>query len=126
MTNPETPRHVEIKDEDDRSVAAAEVTTAGGPEGTVRVSMRADPYAPTGYRASLVDTVMDLPEVRASDRVEAAVPYGDGESVKRLHERTEDAQARAAGSTTLLDAKVPADRDPAGELPDGTEPADIE
>jgi hypothetical protein len=117
VTNPETPRHVEIKDENDRSVAAAEVTTARGPEGTVRVSVHADAYARTGCRASLVDTVMDLPEVRASERVEAAVPYGDGESVQRLRERTEDAQARAAGSTTLLDAKVPADRDPAVEQP---------
>ena len=50
---------------------------------------------------------MDLPEVQASDRVEAAVPYGDAESLERLRERTEDAQTRAAGATTLLDANVP-------------------
>ena len=118
MTNPETPRHLEIKDESDRTVAKAEVTTALGPEGTVRTSMQADPYAPPGYRASLVDAVMDLPEVQASDRVEAAVPYGDAESLERLRERTEDAQTRAAGATTLLDANVPNIAEP------GPEPGD--
>ena len=52
---------------------------------------------------------MDLPEVRASDRVEAAVPLGDAESVERLRERTDDTILRAAGSTTLVDANVPQD-----------------
>ena len=40
MTNEEEPRHLEIKDEADRTVAKAEVTTALGPEGTVRTSMQ--------------------------------------------------------------------------------------
>jgi hypothetical protein len=82
--------------------------------------MQSDAYAPPGYRASLVDAVMDLPEVQASDRVEAAVPYGDAESLERLRERTEDAQTRAAGATTLLDANVP--NGPDGPGPDDTEP----
>jgi hypothetical protein len=115
VTNPETPRSLEIKDETNRTVAKAEVTTALGPEGTVRTSMHADPDVPSGTRASLVDAVMDLPEVQASDRVEAAVPYGDAESIERLRERTEDAQTRAAGATTLLDANIPAAREPDGE-----------
>ena len=124
MTNPETPRHVEIKDDDDRIVAEAEVTTARGPEGTVRTSMHAkDAYVRTGHRARLVDAVMDLPEVQASDRVEAAIPYGDGESLERLRERTEDAQARAAGATTLLDANIPSSRSPACEEQAGNQAA---
>lgn len=120
MTNPETPRHVEIKDESDHTVAEAKVTTARGPEGTVRASMQAKgDHVRPGDRARLVDTVMDLPEVQASDRLEADVPYGDGESLNRLRERTEDPQARAAGATTLLDADIPAAREPAGEQQDG-------
>lgn len=116
MANPETPRHVEIKDDVGDIVAEAEVTTARGPEGTVRTSMHAkDAHVRPGYRASLVDAVMDLPEVQASDRVEATIPYGDAESLERLRERTEDPQARAAGSTTLLDADVPPAREPVGE-----------
>ena len=121
MTNPADRRHLEIKDETDRTVAEAEVTTALGPEGTVRTSMHADAYAPPGYRASLVDAVMDLPEVQASDRMEAAVPYGDAESLERLRERTEDAETRAAGATTLLDANIPEAREPRGDEPDERE-----
>ena len=65
-----------------------------------------------GRRASLVDAIMDLPEVQASARMEAAVPRGDGESLERLRERTEDAVARQAGSTTLLDANIPSGSEP--------------
>jgi hypothetical protein len=115
MTNPEDPRHLEIKDEADRTVAQAEVTTAQGPEGTVRTSMHSDPYVQRGTRASLVDAVMDLPEVQASDRVEAAVPYGDAESLERLRQRTEDSQTRAAGATTLFDANIPEAAEPDDE-----------
>jgi hypothetical protein len=113
---PETPRHVEIKDEGNRTVAEAEVTTARGPEGTVRTSMHArDAYVAPGYKISLVDAVMDLPEVQASERVEATIPYGDATSLARLRERTEGAQTRAAGATTLLDAYIPAQRKPVDE-----------
>jgi hypothetical protein len=105
---PQQPHHVEIKDEGDQTVAEADVTTAQGPEGTVRTSMRArDARVPPGYRTSLVDAVMDLPEVQASDRVEAAIPAGDSESLERLRQRTQDAQSRPAGASTLFDASIP-------------------
>ena len=108
MTDPEKSRHVEIKDDDDRTAAVAEVTTAKGPDGTVRTSMYAkSEHVRPGDRAALVDEVMGLPEVKASDRVEASVPLGDAESVERLRERTDNAVLRAAGGTTLLDATVP-------------------
>ncbi len=127
MTNPEPPRHVEIKDDDDHIVAEADVTTALGPEGTVRTSMHAkNEHARRGDRTHLVDTVMDLPEVQASERMEASVPYGDGESLDRLRERTEDAQTRVAGATTLLDANLPsgpAQPTSASEAQHGQEPA---
>jgi len=61
--------------------------------------------------------------VQASDRVEAAVPYGDGESLERLRERTEDAHARAAGATTLLDANIPPGRGLACEQRAGNQDA---
>ena len=50
---------------------------------------------------------MDLPQVQASTRLEATIPRGDGESLERLRERTEDAVTRPVGSTTLLDANIP-------------------
>jgi hypothetical protein len=125
MSDPETSRHVEIKDDDDRTAAVAEVTTARGPEGTVRTSMYAkNEHVRPGDRAALVDEVMDLPEVKASNRVEATVPYGDAESVERLRERTDDAVLRAAGGTTLLDANLlPGGRQPAAEPPTREQPA---
>ena len=123
MTDPETSRHVEIKDDDGRTAAVAEVTTAKGPEGTVRTSMYAkDERVRPGDRTALVDEVMDLPEVRASDRLEATVPYGDAESVERLRERTDDAVLRAAGGTTLLDANLPP-LPPDAERPAAEQPA---
>jgi hypothetical protein len=112
MNNPDSSRHVEVKD-GDRIIAAAEVTTAEGAEGTARTSLHATSgHTAPGSRASLVDAVMNLPEVQASTRLEATVPLGDGEALDRLRERTEDAVTRPAGSTALLDANVPSDRPP--------------
>ena len=124
MTDPETSRHVEIKDDDYCTAAVADVTTARGPDGTVRTSMYAkSEHVRPGDRAALVDEVMGLPEVRESDRMEAAVPLGDAESVERLRERTDDAVLRAAGSTTLIDANLrPDDGQQAAEPPAGDQP----
>jgi len=115
MTNPTDPRHIEVGD-DGQPAAAAEVTTSAGADGTVRASLHAPAgHISPGNRASLVDAVMDLPEVRASTRLEATVPRGDGESLERLRERTEDAVTRPAGSTTLLDANIPSASPPEGD-----------
>jgi hypothetical protein len=119
MTNPAEPRHIEVGD-DGQPGAAAEVTTSAGADGTVRASLHAPAgHISPGNRASLVDAVMDLPEVQASTRLEATIPRGDGESLERLRERTEDAVTRPAGSTTLLDANIPsASQSGSGRDPD--------
>jgi hypothetical protein len=120
MSNPDASRHIEVK-YGDQQVAAAEVTTSEGAEGTARASLHAvSGHVAPGSRASLVDAVMDLPEVQASIRLEATVPLGDGESLERLRQRTDDAVTRPAGSTALLDANIPpAIRREAGQQPDG-------
>ncbi|HEX3713826.1 MAG TPA: hypothetical protein VHV09_13625 [Trebonia sp.] len=131
MTDPEASRHIEVKDDNDQTAAIAAVSTSSGPEGTVRTSMYAkSEHVRPGDRASLVDAVLDLPEVQAAERLEAAVPFGDAESVQRLQQRTDDAELRAAGATTLLDANLrrarrlqPATEDPHGEQPAGGPPA---
>jgi uncharacterized phage protein gp47/JayE len=119
MTDPAEPRHIEVGD-DGQPGAAAEVTTSPGADGTVRASLHAPAgHISPGNRASLVDAVMDLPEVQASTRLEATIPRGDGESLERLRERTEDAVTRPAGSTTLLDANIPSASQPgSGRDPD--------
>jgi hypothetical protein len=110
MTFPETPRYVEIRDRG-QIVAAAEVSTPAA--GTARTSLHAAAgHVAPGWRADLVDAVLDLPEVRASERLEATVPIGDGEFLDRLRERTTDAVTRPAGSTVLLDATIPPQRPP--------------
>jgi uncharacterized phage protein gp47/JayE len=124
MTSPDTSRHVEVKD-GDQVVAAAEVTASDTAEGTIRTSLLpSSGHTPPGSRASLVDAVMDLPEVQASSRLEATVPLGDAESLKRLRERTRDTVTRPAGSTALVDADIPPGR-PAGpgQEPGGQAPA---
>jgi hypothetical protein len=118
MTNPDTSRHIEIK-EDDQTVAAAEVYASGVAGGTARTSLHAAPgHVTPGKRANLVDAVMDLPEVQASERLEATVPLGDAESLERLRERTEDTVTRPVGSTALVDAVIPAARQQAPDPPD--------
>ena len=123
MTSPDKPRYIEIKD-GDQTVAAAEVTTSSGAGGTARASLNAmSGHVPPGGRANLVDAVMDLPEVQASARLEAAIPLGDAESLERLRERTEDTVTRPAGSTALVDADIPAASQPGpGQEPGGETP----
>jgi hypothetical protein len=107
MTNPGKSRRVEVKD-GGQTVAAAEVQPLEQPEGIVRTSLHPPSgHFPPGSRASLVDAVLELPEVQASSRLEATVPLGDTESLERLRERTEETVTRPAGSTALVDAEIP-------------------
>jgi hypothetical protein len=100
-------QRVEVSD-DDRTVATAEVTTSAGSGGTARVSLRAEPgHITPGRRASLVDAVLDLPEVQESARVEAAFRLGDSESLHRLQQRCDEVTTRSAGWSALLDANLP-------------------
>jgi hypothetical protein len=120
MTDPEPSRHIELKD-GDHTVADAEVSVSPEPGGTARATLRAaSGHIAPGSRASLVDAVMDMPEVQESSRLEAAIPLGDSESLERLRQRSDDVTARPAGSTALVDAKVPpAAESRPGHWPDG-------
>ena len=106
MTDPRRHHHLEIK-EGEQTVAAADVTIP--PEtGTAQATLRAAAgHIPPGRRASLVDAVMDLPDVQNSERLEAALPLGDSETLSRLRDRSENATIRAAGTSALLDADIP-------------------
>ena len=93
-----------------RTLATAEVTTAGS-GGTARVSLHAEPgHITPGCRASLVDAVLDLPEVQQSARLEAAFRLGDSESLLRLQQRCPDGSTRPAGWSTLFHAGLPPGR----------------
>jgi hypothetical protein len=89
--------------EDDRTVATAEVTTSEGPGGIARVSLQAESgHIAPGRRATLVDAVLDLPEVRESAHLEVAFRLGDSESLQRLQERCEDVTTHPAGWSAHL------------------------
>ena len=119
MTNPENSRHVEVR-HDDQTVAAADVAAPGEAGGTARASLHAESgRVPPGKRTDLVDAVMDLPEVQASSRLEAAVPLGDSELLERLRQRTRQTSTRPAGSTALVEAAIPPEDQPGDE---GEEP----
>ena len=122
MSEPPETHRVEIKD-GDRTVAAAEVSTSDANE-TARASLHAAAgHIVPGRRASLVDAVMDLPQVQESARLEASVPLGDAESLERLRERTDESSTHPAGSTALLDASIhPPDEAAAGPASAGEQP----
>ena len=116
-------QRVEV-DDDDRTIVAAEVTTSAGSGGTARVSLQAEPgHISPGRRASLVDAVLDLPEVQESTRLEGAFRLGDSESLQRLQERCEDVTTHPAGWSGIFDANLPsggagrASQEPDGEAP---------
>lgn len=105
MTDHDEHHHVEITD-GNRTVAKADVTTLKESDVTARASLHVESgQHPPGTRASLVDAVLDLPEVQDSARVEVTVPLGDAESLHRLQQRCEDVTTRAAGATALVDAE---------------------
>lgn len=106
MTDPGSHHHLEIK-EGGQTVAAADVTIPPETD-TAQASLRAAPgHITPGRRASLVDAVMDLPEVQESSRLEATVPLGDSETLGRLRERSDNPTTKAAGASALLDADLP-------------------
>ena len=112
MAEHERHQHVEVND-NDRPVAAAEVTTPAEAGGTARASLRAESgHITPGRRASLVDAVLDLPEVRESARLKAAFPLGDSESLQRLRDRCEE----------RLDPACRVERDPGGGPAGGRRP----
>ena len=122
MTDPRTRRRIEVKD-GDRTVAAAEVTISAEPDTTAEASLHpTSGHVAPGSRASLVDAVMDLPEVQQSTRLQATIPLGDTESLWRLRERTEDSTTRPAGSTALVDANIPPESKPGSAQEHDSEP----
>lgn len=113
MTSPHKPLRVEVR-VGDQTIAAAVVMAPEQAKGTIRTSLYpSSGHIPPGSRASLVDAVLDLPEVQASSRLEATVPLGDTESLQRLRERTRYTVTRPAGSTALVDADLRANPRPA-------------
>ena len=105
-STPTTQASVEVR-HDGRVVAAADLTAPSEPHGTASVALgspRRD--APPAARTELVDQVMSHPDVQSSDNVHVVAPIGDAEAITRLQEHTTNFTARAAGSSSVIDAEV--------------------
>jgi hypothetical protein len=103
-------RKIEVSD-GDRVVASAQVDTSPDAPDTARASLHAESgHLPVGSRASLVDAVLDLPELQGGTHLKATIPLGDTESLQRLRQRTQDMTTRAAGSTAIVEAELPDDQ----------------
>jgi hypothetical protein len=97
---------VEVSD-NERTVAAAEVTISTRSGGTAQASLRAESgHIAPGRRASLVDAVLDLAQVWGCARLLAVLPLGDYESLERLRERCRNVSARPAGASAILEADL--------------------
>ena len=98
--------HLEIND-GERTVAIADVTTSHGDDRTTWASLRTvSGHIPPGVRVTLVDAVLDLPQVQDSARLKAAFPLGDSESLRRLQQRCENVTVHPAGASALLEASI--------------------
>jgi hypothetical protein len=103
-------RHVEVE-ENGRVVGAADVRPAD--ETTIRAELHVESgHVPVDVGAKLVDAVLDLPETREGSRLEATLPLGETESLRRLRDRCDDVHSHPAGATCLVDATLPTQDDP--------------
>ena len=91
---------------DGRTLATAEVHPTGS-AGVVHSDMHVESgHLPMGTRTRLVDAVLAHPDVDRADRLVATMPLGDTEMLDRVRERCDDVEARAAGSTKLVEARL--------------------
>jgi hypothetical protein len=92
--------------EDGHTLASAEVHLTDEP-GVVHSDLHVESgHLPSGTRSRLVDAVLDSPEMGEADRLQATMPLGDTEMLDRVRERCDDVEARAAGATKLVDARL--------------------
>jgi hypothetical protein len=105
MTRSDDDQTILIEDEG-RTLASAEVRPAGEP-GTVHSELHVESGPlPGGTRTRLVDAVLEHPQVDEADRLLATMPLGDTEMLDRVRQRCDDVQARAAGATKLVEARL--------------------
>jgi hypothetical protein len=105
MTRSEDHPTIQIE-ADGRTVATAEVHPTDKP-GVVHSDLHVESgHLPGGTRSRLVDAVLDSPEMDQAERLLATMPLGDTEMLARVRERCDDVEARAAGATKLVEAKL--------------------
>jgi hypothetical protein len=91
---------------DGRTLATAEVRPTDKP-GVVHSDLHVESgHLPGGTRSRLVDALLDSPELLQAVRLLATMPLGDTEMLDRVRERCDHVEARAAGATKLVEARL--------------------
>ena len=105
MTRSEERPTIEIENEG-RTLATAEMHPADG-TGVLQSDLHVESgQLPVGTRARLVDAVLDSADASDADHLRATMPLGDTEMLERVRERCDDVEARAAGATKIVDARL--------------------
>ena len=105
MTRADSPLTIRIQD-GGRLLAAADLFPTDDP-GIVHSAMHVESgHVPMGTRARLVDAVLAHPRVDRAERLLVTMPLGDTEMLERVRERCADVDARAAGATKIVEAKL--------------------
>ena len=85
--------------------SVARYDDAHGPSVSVTFAIAAG-HLPTHVRRELVDAVFKLSELRESHHLRVTMPLGDAELLASLRAHCGQLNARAAGSTCLLEADL--------------------
>jgi hypothetical protein len=92
---------------DGRCVASVETYDDHTGEAGVAITFEvAAGHLPPHVRRDLVDAVFELPELRHSHHLRATMPLGDAELLTSLRAHCGHLNARAAGSTCLVDGDL--------------------
>ena len=91
---------------DGNVLAEADVRPTDEP-GVVASSMHVESgHLPVGTGTRLADAVLEHPEVDRAERLVATMPIGDTEMIDRVRERSDEVEARAAGATKIVEARL--------------------
>jgi hypothetical protein len=96
--------------EEDGQVVAEATVLPPDSDGEARAQVTVAPgHLPPGTRQRVSDAVHEVVTDTDADRLTASVPLGDAELVQGISSRLEEAETRAAGSTSIIRGKLPAD-----------------
>ncbi len=91
---------------DGRVLAEAEIRRTEVP-GVVASAMHVESgHLPLGTGTRLVDAVLEHPDVDGAQRLVATMPLNDTEMLDRVRQRSDEVEARAAGATKIVEARL--------------------
>ena len=91
---------------DGRVLAEADIRRTGEP-GVVASAMHVESgHLPLGTGTRLVDAVLAHPDVDGAQRLVATMPLNDTEMLDRVRQRSDEVEARAAGATKIVEARL--------------------